>query len=140
MIRSLTIERQSTPPPGSYYDFTRRIPAGVLVLASARVDIELPTPTVYSSIPKSISLELGSVTSSSTVIDNDPDNFYFKVVLEMNIIDIGGTKYLSSTTYPGTSFTMSAPIESNTVFRIKDQTGADLYPAYFSFHFNAIER
>lgn len=144
MIKSLTIEKQAGAAP-ERYNLTRDIPAGTIILNSARVDFKLNgdppnpyDPDDYTKIPKSISLELGNVTSSQYVIDNDPDNFYFKVVLELNIVQVGSDYYLSSTTYPATSFKMSDALYRQCVFKVRDATGTEIQPDYFCFHFTVV--
>ena len=137
-VRSLTFERQSTTPIGDIYDITTPIPNGNIVLSSARVDFLLATPTDYSSIPKSISLEIGTIIGNEFVVDNDPTANYFKVILNMNLVTVGANTYLSSVTTPNTSFKMSGDLQRRCVFRIRSNTGAIVSPDFFSFHFTAL--
>lgn len=139
VVRSVTFELPATgTPTGDLYDITVPVPSGTMVLSSARVDIPLATPTVYSSIPKSVLLQIGTVVGSAFVVDNDPASNYFRVALELNTVTIGGTTYLSSQTYPGTSFRMNGDLNRQCVFKVYDANGAPLSPSYFSFHFTVV--
>lgn len=143
VVRSLTFEKPSTGlPPGDLYDITTPVPSGTLVLSSARVDLVLATPINYATIPKSISLEIGTVIGNSYVVDNDISSNYFKVTLSMeNHTTIGSTTYQTSLTYPNTSFRMNGDLQRQCVFRVRKPDGtvyqdADL--AYFCFHFTVV--
>lgn len=137
-IRSLTFEKQAVAPSGGIYEITRSIPAGVYILNAARVDLLLATPNDYSSIPKSVSLEIGTVLQSDVVVDNTPSSNLFKVILDMSIVQINGDYYLSSVTYPNTSFTVTSELANRCVFKIRDQSGNELTPDYFCFHFSVV--
>lgn len=135
MMKSVTFE--GTTPTG-LYDLTVQVPNGTMILSSARIDILLATPTDYASIPKSISLEIGTVVGSQYVIDNNVAANYFKVILENNIITIGANTYLSSVTYPNTSFKMNGDLNKQCVFSVRDQNGVLLDSTilkFWSFHF-----
>jgi len=138
VVRSLTFEKLEETPLGGLYDITSPIPSGTLVLSSARIDLVLPTPGDYETIPKSISLEIGTIVGNSFVIDNDVSANYFKVILKMDTVVIGGVTYLTSLTYPNTSFRMNGDLNRQCVFRIRSSTGDILDPAYFCFHFTAV--
>lgn len=137
VIRSFTVEKQAVNPAGSIYFIPHRIPNGNIILSSARIDLLLATPNVYASIPKSVTLEIGNIVGDF-VIDNDPYQNFFKVILELNIVNIDGDSYLSSITNPNTSFLMSGDLDQNFKFIIRDQTGTILDPAFFSFHFTVV--
>lgn len=139
-IRSLTFEKQSTAPSGGIYEITRSVPAGVYILNAARVDLLLATPSDYASIPKSVSLEIGTILQSDVIIDNTPSSNLFKVILDMSIVQINGDHYLSSLTYPNTSFTVTSDLANRCVFKIRDQDGVELTPNYFCFHFSTISQ
>lgn len=138
-VRSLTFEKQTSTPLGDLYDITTPIPNGTVVLSSARVDFLLATPTDYSSIPKSISLEIGTIIGNEFVIDNDPTANFFKVILNLNLVSVGASTYLSSITTPNTSFRMTGDLQRRCVFRIRDgRTGTLVNPDYFCFHFSVV--
>ena len=138
VVRSLTIEKQAVAPAGGYYEIPRSVPEGVMILNSARVDILLTSPNDYSSYPKSVSLEFGTIIGGDFVLDNSPASNWFKVVLDLSTVTIGADTYLSSTTYPETSFKMSGDLANRFVFKIRDQNGTILDPAYFLFHFSVV--
>lgn len=143
VVRSLTFEKPSGgTPPGDLYDITTAIPSGTLVLSSARVDIILATPTDYASIPKSVSLEIGTVVGNSFVVDNDVKSNYFKVTLSMeNRTTIGGVTYLTSLTYPNTSFRMNGDLNRQCVFRVRGEDGSVIDEdvlVYWCFHLTAV--
>lgn len=137
VIRSFTVEKQAVNPVGSIYFIPHRIPNGNIILSSARIDLLLATPNNYASIPKSVTLEIGNIVGDF-VIDNDPYQNFFKVILELNIVQVNGDHYLSSVTNPNTSFLMSGDLEQNFKFIIRDQTGTILDPEFFSFHFTIV--
>lgn len=148
VVRSLTFEMPNTgvQPAGYLYDITTPVPSGTLVLSSARVDIALTTPLDYASIPKSLSLEIGTVVGNSYVVDNDVSSNYFKVTLSMeNRTTIGGVTYQTSLTYPNTSFRMNGDLQRQCVFRLHRPDGT-VYEdddtvnvlKYFCFHFTVV--
>lgn len=138
VVRSVTFEKQAIAPLGGIYELPRDIPNGVMVLNSARADFLLATPNDYASYPKSISLEIGTIVGSDFVIDNQPESNWFKVALDLSVIQINGNHYLSSLTNPQTSFRMNGDLSRRCVFVIRDQTGAIVDPAYWIFHFSVI--
>ena len=138
VIRSLTFERQAVAPPGGIYELPRDIPNGTMILNSARVDILLATPNVYASYTKSISLEIGTIVGSDYVVDNQPEQNWFKVALDLTVIQINGDHYLSSLTNPQTSFKMNGDLARRCIFRIRDEDGVIIDPAYWCFHFSVL--
>lgn len=138
VLRSLTIEKQTTAPPGGIYDITVPIPNGNMILSAARVDILLPTPTDYASIPKSVSLQIGTIIGNDFVVDNDPSANFFKVILELSIVQIDTDYYLSSNTNPNTGFRMNGDLNQKLAFVIRDNNGTIIDPDFFAFHFSIL--
>ena len=137
-MRSLTFEGTE---PTARYDITTSVKNGTIILSSARVDILLNAPITYASIPKSISLEIGTIVGSDYVIDNNPSSFFFKVMLDNTTMVVDTATYLSSITYPNTSFKMNGDLDKQCVFSVRDDNGALLDAAilkYFSFHFTVV--
>lgn len=106
------------------YDMTVEIPEGAtMILKQARFEI---THAAAGDYPRVVNVGIGSTVNTNFVIDNDAGYNYFKVGLDYNSVNIGGTLTNISVTYPDTGYKMSGRLDKNCVVSLFNSAHAPL--------------
>ena len=104
MNEGLTVLTFEGTSNNAMYDMTVEIPEGkTLVLKQARFEI---AHTLLTDAPRVVNVAIGTINSTTYVIDNDAGYNYLKVGLDYNPIGAGPYTNIS-VTYPDTGFKMS---------------------------------